>query len=103
MPEADEIEFHQAMVRIYAEAKKVNYNATRFIQMVGNEWGLASAHQLLRGALPSEGFETLRSVGRLDLTVEAHVLKPEFRRLFSPDELAVARTRLIACGYSVPD
>src|SRR5215207_4204791 len=39
---------------------------------------------------------------RLDLTVEAHVLKPEFQHLFSPQELDIARSRLREYGCEFP-
>ena len=43
--------------------------------------------------------------GRLDLTVEAMILHPEWRPLFSKRELHIAVERLLHYGYSgsVPD
>jgi hypothetical protein len=64
------------MVDIYQTAKReLGYTATRFIQMVSDRGGLAAARQLLWSDQISGGFETLRQHGRLDLSVEAHVLK----------------------------
>lgn len=82
----DEIErrFHREVVGIYETAKReLGYNVTRYLQMVSERGGLATARQLLWSDTSSEGFTTLWSHGRLDLTVEAHVLKPEFTPLFS--------------------
>ena len=88
---ASEAEFHVAMVRIYDTAKRdLSYNATRFIQMVSEHGGLEAARQLLRAPGVSDGFTTLWEHRRLDLSVEAHVLRPEFSDLFSPDERAIA-------------
>ncbi|GIH62863.1 hypothetical protein [Microbispora siamensis] len=87
--------FHRAMVEIYQTAKRdLGYNATRFIQMVSERGGLATARQLLWSDQISDGFETLRSHGRLDLTVEAHVLKLEFAELFTGEDRQRARDRL---------
>ncbi|MFF0310595.1 hypothetical protein ACFYSC_24450 [Streptosporangium sp. NPDC004379] len=87
--------FHRAMVEIYQTGKReLGYNATRFIQMVSEHGGLATARQLLWSDQISDGFETLRRHGRLDLTVEAHVLKDEFADLFTDEDRQRARDRL---------
>jgi hypothetical protein len=87
--------FHRAMVEIYQTAKRdLGYNATRFIQMVSDRGGLAAARQLLWTDQISDGFEILRQHGRLDLSVEAHVLKDEFADLFSDEDRQRARDRL---------
>jgi hypothetical protein len=92
--------WHQAMVSIYEVAKRdLGYNATRFIQMVAEQGGLAAARQLISSAQPSEGFTTLWERQRLDLTVEAHVLKPEFAALFDDEERDAARRRLEDYGW----
>jgi len=98
----DEIErrFHRAMVLIYETAKReLGYNATRFLQMVSEQGGLATARQLLWSDVPSEGFTTLWERGRLDLTVEAHVLHSEFASLFTDKDREQARARLEAYGW----
>jgi hypothetical protein len=87
--------FHRAMAEIYQTGKRdLGYNATRFIQMVSEHGGLATARRLLWSDQISDGFETLRSHGRLDLTVEAHVLKEEFAELFTDADRERARSRL---------
>jgi hypothetical protein len=93
--------FHEAMVRLYERARdETGYNATRFLQMVSSRGGLAAARQLLGGAT-SNGFTTLWEKGRLDLSVEFHVLLPRFQNLFSDAERAAARSRLEAHGFDV--
>ncbi|WP_436763463.1 hypothetical protein [Streptosporangium sp. V21-05] len=87
--------FHRAMVDIYQTAKQdLSYPANRFIQMVSDRGGLAAAKQLLWSDQISDGFEFLRSHGRLDLTVEAHVLKEEFAELFTDEDRERAQGRL---------
>ncbi len=51
----------------------------------------------------SEGFIKLWRLQRLDFSVEALVLRPEFRSLFTQHELAVAHRRLADLGYRVPE
>src|ERR1700757_2146589 len=93
----DEVErrFHRAMIAIYETAKReLAYNAARFLQMISEQGGLAAARQLLWSDAPSEGFTTLWERGRLDLTVEAHILRDEFITLFTDEDRERARSRL---------
>jgi hypothetical protein len=90
--------FHAAMLDIYRRAKvEAGYNASRFLQLVEARGGVAAARQLLTGP-PSEGFAKLWEKGRLDLSVEAHILHPEFAELFTAEEQRAARERLRAFG-----
>lgn len=93
--------FHAAMLDIYRAANRdLSYNATRFLQLVESRGGVHAAKQLLRG-VPSDGFATLWEKGRLDLSMEAHVLRPEFRSLFTDHEVRVAEERLRQFGYRI--
>jgi len=95
--------FHRAMVAIYETAKReLGYNATRFLQMLSEQGGLATARQLLWSDTPSDGFTTLWSHHRLDLTVEAHVLQQRYATLFNDDDRQRARERLAAYGWHEP-
>ena len=99
-----ESRFHMAMVGIYETARvECRYTATRFLQMLSTQGGLATARALLATEAPSDGFTRLWECGRLDLTVEAHVLKAEFEPLFSESERATARRRLQEYGYQESD
>jgi hypothetical protein len=98
----EEIErrFHRAMILIYETAKReLGYNATRFLQMISEHGGVATARQLLWSDAPSEGFTTLWERGRLDLTVEARILDAEFAPLFTDEDRERARARLDAYGW----
>lgn len=98
----DEIErqFHRAMVSIYETAKReLSYNATRFLQMISQQGGLPTARQLLWSNAPSEGFTALWERGRLELTVEALVLRDEFASLFTDEDRQQARRRLEDYGW----
>lgn len=92
--------FHRAMIGIYETAKReLGYNATRFLQMVSEQGGLAAARQLLWSDTPFDGFTTLWEHRRLDLTVEDHVLHAEFASLFSDADREQALARLKKYGW----
>lgn len=90
-----EAEFAAAMQDIYRRAKvESGYNATVFLQMLQSRGALETARYLIHTAKPSDGFTALWAKGRLDLTVEAHVLQPRFEPLFTDEERAICRHRL---------
>ena len=92
-PESD---FDREMLNTYEQAKaECGYVASRFMQMVGEDGGVATAKRLLATSTPSDGFTTLWECERLYLTVEFAVLKKEFASLFTDDERATARKRLL--------
>ncbi|MDQ3660995.1 MAG: hypothetical protein M3454_08075 [Actinomycetota bacterium] len=87
--------FDRAMVAVYQRAKQeAGYNATRFLQMISEHGGVATARQLLHASGGSDGFTALYQAGRLDLSVEYHVLLEEFHELFTEEEREIARRRL---------
>lgn len=93
----DEVErrFDAAMFEIYERAgAELGYWATRYLHMLRRRGGLETARQLLAARTTSDGYARLREERRLDLTVEAHVLRPEFRSLFTARELERAGSRL---------
>ena len=95
-----ELRFHDEMLEIYRRAKnECRYNAARFLQMVSETGGLETARTLLASTTVSDGFSALWRCGRLDLTVEALALKPPWCTLFTTEQLAIARKRLLDLGY----
>ena len=106
MPTEAESQFNEAMLNIYRRAKvEAGYNATRFLSMVVERGGLETARYLLHAATVSEGYTALWERQRLDLTVEAMILRPEWQALFSDVERRIAVNRLREYGYSgsLPD
>src|SRR3990172_4199949 len=95
-----ELEFHEAMLTIYRKAKsEAKYNAIRFLQMVTDHGGLETAHMLINSSTVSEGYTALWERGRLDLTVEALILQPQWNELITNEEREIARQRLQDYGY----
>jgi hypothetical protein len=96
-----EREFARAMRDIYVRAKtEAGYNATYFLQMLAEAGPVETARRLVTSTQPSQGFTALWERRRLDLTVEAHVLKPRFAHLFTDVEREAARCRLAAYEYA---
>ena len=97
-----ELDFHEAMVQLYRRAKsEINYTARYLIDMVSNEGGLETARYLLDTKEPSLGYVVLWENGRLDLSVEAEVLRPRWHDLFSDEQRAVAGRRLREYDFDV--
>lgn len=96
-------EFEEAMVEVYRRAlSEANYKASRFLTMIQDEGGLATAKYLLHAPQVSEGYTALWERQRLDLTVEAVILhNPRWHPLFTSDELELCRNRLRDYGYRV--
>ena len=63
--------------------------------MIAKYGGVETAKRLIANALQtgntSDGFTTLCLYGRLDLTTENSVCKPEYQSLFSPEEIAYCK------------
>ena len=98
-----ESEFHGVMVDIYRRAKsEADYNATRFIGMVSDQGGLATARYLLHAAKVSDGYTALWERGRLELTVEAVMLSEKWKPLFTKAEREIAVARLKEYGFTGP-
>jgi len=98
-----ERQFDSAMILIYERALvECRYKATRFLQMVQEDGGFQTAKTLLHTPGLQYGFEALWECGRLDLTMEALILKPAWNKFFTDEETQIARKRLTDCGYK-PD
>lgn len=97
-----EAAFHQAMLDGYQQLAKLGYRATYFLRMVQELGGVQAARQLINQEEVSEGFTRLWEMGRLDLSAEAFVLKPEYRELFTTEERKRARQRLADMSYRAP-
>lgn len=105
MPTQLERLFHNEMLHIYERARtECHYTATRFLQMVVEQGGLSAAKALLHGKGLSEGLQRLCLEGRLDLSMEALILRSPWREsgFFTTDDLEVAAKRLRDLGYEPP-
>lgn len=97
-----EKKFNNDMLYIYTTAKKeLGYNASRFIQLVSDKGGLNAAKQLISKEGGTYGFEVLWEKKRLDLSIEAFVLKPEYNELFSDEEKMTCKERLEKFDFDI--
>lgn len=95
-----ELAFENELKRQLQEAKqKCRYNPTRFLQMLAEHGGVGTVNRLLTNHEFSDGFTRLYMEQRLDLTMEAAVIKPEFSSLFSAEQIELCKNKLAACGY----
>jgi hypothetical protein len=79
------------------EAKKLGYNPTGFIGMIGQHEVIETARRLVNNPKPSYGYMRLWELKRLDLSVEALIQR--FPALFTEEERQKARERLKKFEY----
>lgn len=96
--------FHEAALAVYEQGKQATgYRGTRYLQKVRKDGGLKAAKSWLRpragNDAPTGGFLKLVDCKRLDLSLEAQVIKQPWSQLFTDEELNVARSRLARYGY----
>ena len=95
-----EKKFNDDMKHIYLTAKKeLKYNANRFLQILSEKGGVQAAKTLIAKEGGTYGFEILSEHGRLDLSIEAYVFKPEYSDLFTDDERKICGDRLVQFGF----
>jgi hypothetical protein len=97
-----ELDFQNALQAAINESRRIGYPPTGLMGMITSSGAFEAVRTLLAKRVPSEGFTVLWEKGRLDLSVEAIVLTPEWRTYFSPQELDTARRRLADVGYQAP-
>ena len=94
--------FQEAIMDIYHTAKsECGYNAYYFRQMIIEHGGLEAAKRLLKSQGFSDGLTRLWECGRLDISMEALVLKKRWQPLFTDEELGIAGNRLQELEFSV--
>ena len=98
-----ELEFHEEMISIYYKSgKATRYWPNRFLQKVRRVGGLKAAREWLNPATNlSPGLQRLAKERRIDLSMEALVLKEPWVQLFTKDEVEQARRRLAAASKLV--
>nr|WP_315597409.1 hypothetical protein [uncultured Cupriavidus sp.] len=100
-------QFDQAMRGIYDAALRLKppYRATYLLGMVNRHGGKEAANRMLATPKPSEGLTELFLRGgreALRLSVEYLVLQQPWRTLFTEEQLAVARKRLVEYECPLP-
>jgi hypothetical protein len=83
-------------IGVQAKAMGDRYRPTRMRQMLRNRGGLETAQLKLAGRTPQPRFHRTIMLGLPDLSLEVAVLQRPWRALFTPQQLAEARSRLEA-------
>ncbi len=107
-PRAIERELGAELRGIYAECDALGYRPTAMLEMAGRLDALETVRRLISQPL-SQGFGRLAAMGRLDLAVEALVLKERWKNVFSDDDaadrpapLGALSTKLAPCALVDP-
>jgi hypothetical protein len=79
---------------------ETGYDAKRFLQMFFDIGGLRTAQELIATERVTEGYIAMWERDRLDLTIEALILQPEWHPLFTDTERQTARDRLKKYGFT---
>ncbi|MDZ4349580.1 MAG: hypothetical protein U1A22_08595 [Xanthomonadaceae bacterium] len=90
-----EDEFNARLRTAIQICHELGYHPTRFTQMLDNIGAQATAARLVVSGEFHDGFRELIGRDRADLTMERIMLEPEFATLFTPEQLAAARWRLV--------
>ncbi|MBY0311755.1 MAG: hypothetical protein K2W85_06780 [Phycisphaerales bacterium] len=91
--------FDRSLLDAAKQCVRLGYKPTEFVRMVHQRGGLETARSLLHSPSVSSGFTRLWELRRLDLSLEAHILQPQWRDLFTLAERDIARKRLAEYQY----
>jgi hypothetical protein len=89
-------QLHDEMLDLYTKVgRETGYWAHRYLQKVKRVGGLQAAHEWLKPEIEStSGLQRLMEKNRIDLSLEALILKTPWSSLFTPEELRIAQKRL---------
>ncbi|MDD3000951.1 MAG: HNH endonuclease [Candidatus Riflebacteria bacterium] len=94
---------NELIVLYRTTGEEIGYWGRRFLQSVKRNGGYATVKRMLKPRTPLQraGLDVLLDAGRPDLTVEAIILKSEYKQLFTQEELKIASERLGEYGKEV--
>lgn len=97
-----EKDLYDDMVNIYNEASlQCNYKPIRFLQMLNSKGPVITAKELIRKHGVTYDFNRLWECGRLDLSLEALLLKDKYKVLFTEEEIEICKNRLKEYEYKI--
>ena len=92
--------FNEEVFESIEKIKKEVYPPTRFIRMLRqSDNNAVEAVQKLVTKETTSGIEALWEKGKLNLSMEALVIKPEYKELFSPQVVSTCARKLKQLGY----
>ena len=95
-----EKKFSEEWLKRVEQAKGLEeYNSAKLLKDIQQYGGVSVARRALSRNGCSDNFEILKKNNRLDLSMEALVVKGEFGSLFEDDEVNQCLALLCECGY----
>lgn len=82
-----EKEFTKELLDNVAEMKQYGYNPTIYTRMISENGAVNAAKKLVVKDVQSSGFATLIMLRKLELSVEASVIKDKYKDLFTDAEI----------------
>lgn len=94
--------FNNEILESIKETKKIGYSPTRFIIMLHehNNNAFEVAQKIVTKNI-TMGLQELYKHSRLDLSVEAVIIKPEYKELFSSEIIDICKRKLKRLGYRI--
>lgn len=100
MIEAKKIRFSEAVADLYKRTQiECNHRQTFLKDLVDSMGGYRAAKKILGNKKYLIGLASLKNYNRLDLSVEALVVDPQWDGIFTRRQLEVANSRLAQYGY----
>ena len=96
-----EDEYYRALWNLLDQTKReIKYDPTRTRRMIGEHGAVEAARRIIMKTDYSEGFTRLWTEGRLDLSIEAHLLENEqFHSLFEEEIINRCKETLTEYKY----
>lgn len=91
--EQDKLKFHQDMIDLYKQGKRIGFNSTRFLNMINEYGGYEAACRLIAGDDNATGFTELWEISRLDLSME-YLIVHKWAHIFDKEQVKICNTRL---------
>lgn len=92
-------EFTRDLLHQIAQAEQLGVRMARLKKDAETYGGVKTARELLRKNRLSDGFDQLEQLGKLELSLEALVVKGKYGALFTDDEVNRCFDRLCIGGY----
>ena len=98
-----DFDFDQLMMGLHSRMHlELGHNASVLVRMITDEGGYGAAKALVCASLPSRQFMNLKRLKRLDLSVEAWILRSDHHRFFPLDVKCSAYRRLVESKFKFP-
>ena len=95
-----ELEFEAELLQhAQLAARQFGAQTARFAERIRSRGGVDAVREYLHRHRPSDAFGTLADAGRLDLSMEARVIKGTFGMLFTDEEADACLALLLENGY----